>query len=245
MSLMVRKFRNIITYHDPWCNGSSLHKMLGARCYSILGKPPEARLDTILGNNGCLSPTPILNQNFQNVYAAITSIIPSHTHDFMCWNGCSKVTNAAIKALLFEEYPKVDWYNGIWFKDVSLNYAIFCWMAMIRGLKTSENFHTRGIGHIRSCVLCSSDLDSHNHLFFGCKISFNPLKKCLPMGNFSLITPSINQALDVVDSYDHIALKKLHWLIIVVLVLTIWKERNGIMHGKPSSSLYPRVFGEK
>lgn len=88
--------------------------------------------------------------------------------DKILWNNCPTLTSHLIIKENFNSYLDINWYSKIWFKGQIINYSINCWLNYLESLKTLEVFHVRGMGLAITFLLCSIELESHNHLFFEC-----------------------------------------------------------------------------
>lgn len=102
------------------------------------------------------------------------------------------MSNVDLKTDLFVNEASVDCAKEIWFKGLTIKFALFCWMTSINGLKTSDILAKRGIGNTVICPLCNEYSESHSHLFFECPISFWLIRQLLPNGNHFLFEPNIN-----------------------------------------------------
>lgn len=99
-------------------------------------------------------------------------------------------------------------------------------MAFKGGLKTFNNFHTRGLGSILKCFLCSTKMESHSHLFFECEL-FMKIIQCPVLSNDQfLLNSTLRQALGVIENTACKQIIRLCFIIIFVTIYIIWRERN-------------------
>lgn len=68
----------------------------------------------------------------------INSIIPLKKDDKILWSGMLHRNPQSIKNLLFHNLTDYALAKSIWFKIFSINHALYCWMASLERLKTSN-----------------------------------------------------------------------------------------------------------
>ncbi|GJS29411.1 hypothetical protein Tco_0490031 [Tanacetum coccineum] len=71
---------------------------------------------------------------------------------------------------------EVKWYHVVWFSHQIPRYAIHLWLVVKRKLKTQDLLRSWDVSSNQNlaslvCPLCESQPDSHDHLFFGCRVS--------------------------------------------------------------------------
>lgn len=155
----------------------------------------------------------------------------------MVWDDHSKLSFDIIWKALFESYTKVYWSKDIWFKDLDFNYSLYCWLAYIKDLKTSDIFSTWCLESMMNCLLCNSNLESHSYIFFKCPYLMELIMNLLPNGKFFLMETSLHQILNSKDFLEHKALKRLNSLTISVAIYSLWKERNLRFHNSEIRSI--------
>lgn len=70
-----------------------------------------------------------------------------------------------------QKSPTVFWSKVVWFKEHIPRNAFVTWMAMLRRLPTRDRLRSWGLNVPAACVLCSSGIETHHHLFFECEFS--------------------------------------------------------------------------
>lgn len=240
LKLSASKFRNEISisignnsslslFFDPWCSGQSIFELFGSECFNLLMYHPHCSVSSILSDgawnlsNSFLSRHPSTSQK-------ILSIPLNQDCDVILWEKSKIRTNKQIILSLFALDATVCWLEGIWFKGLALNQALFCWMAYVRVLKTSDFFSSEGLSSTINCCLCNNAPESHTHLFFECLIFMWLIRNALPKGNYFLLQASLQQVLNDTTEISHKAVKRLRYLIIALCVYVIWRERNARLH---------------
>lgn len=189
LSYRVGENSNFSVYYDPWCNGASLSELIGTKCKEIFNLPDLAKLNSIICNGTWKIPIELKLINPAH-YDTIL-LISIEVVDSIKWKDNTKFNIKILKEQLFISYTEVDWYKERWFKGHALNYNLYCWLAVLKGLKTSDKLATRGLGCTLNCLLCNSYQESQEHLFFECRFSMEIIKNFLPSGKFFLIESTV------------------------------------------------------
>ncbi|XP_048633024.1 uncharacterized protein LOC125607208 [Brassica napus] len=66
---------------------------------------------------------------------------------------------------------KVSWHRGIWFTHATPKHRFCTWLAIRNWLTMGDKMVTWNAGIDGTCVLCMQQLETRNHLFFGCDYS--------------------------------------------------------------------------
>lgn len=228
--------RSFSLFHDPWCNGSSLFSIMGNKGSQLLGIPENANLSLLITNGSWNLPS-----SFTSTYSTCSNFILSSPitggRDQILWCNHKHPTKHNFIEAIFESYPNVGWSKDVWFKGNAINFTLYCWMAFLEGLKTSDILAKRGLGSPTDCCFCLSHSESHTHLFFECTYSMNLIRTLLPNGNFLLMQCSLKQIYSSVDYKDHKIIIRLQLLIISAAVYFLWRERNNRLFFHSASSV--------
>ncbi|GJX08966.1 homeodomain-like protein [Tanacetum coccineum] len=79
-------------------------------------------------------------------------------------------------------WTEVDWFRIVWFPYCIPRHAFHLWLVMRKSLKTQDKLRPWDVGldtdlnQIR-CAFCDLQPDSHDHLFFECSYSLQPMAK--------------------------------------------------------------------
>ncbi|GJZ64772.1 hypothetical protein Tco_0621468 [Tanacetum coccineum] len=129
---------------------------------------------------------------------------------------------------------EVNWYDVVWFAQCITRHAFHLWLVMKRKLKTHDNLRHWDVSrntnmNLVQCLLCGTQPDSHDHLFFECAFSlqiWNHMKVYAGL-------PNVSSSLDLIlDRLIPISKRRSARGIIAKLVFAastyfIWQERNG------------------
>ena len=65
----------------------------------------------------------------------------------------------------------VFWSKVVWFREYIPRYSFMFWLALLRRLPTKDRMRRWGMEVSETCVLCSTGIETHHHLFFECTYS--------------------------------------------------------------------------
>ncbi|XP_010446110.1 PREDICTED: uncharacterized protein LOC104728885 [Camelina sativa] len=130
----------------------------------------------------------------------------------------------------------VAWHKGVWFAHAVPKYSFCVWLAALNKLSTGDHMLCWNRDTDGTCVLCHSDLETRNHLFFSCHYA-TEVWAALAKGLFCIqyttdwetnLTSISNQQQSRVEAF-------LQRCVFQVVVYTLWRERNGRRHGEAST----------
>ncbi|XP_071729047.1 uncharacterized protein [Rutidosis leptorrhynchoides] len=139
---------------------------------------------------------------------------------------------------LRDNIPCVFWHKVVWFSHFNPKHAFILWLALHNKLTTQDKI-VKWYPHKHfSCVFCSQQVDSHEHLFFKCDYSHKVwviIKKKLLFKGIGYDLQSI-----ILNIAKYPSLKN-KWnvvsrLLIAAVVYHIWLERNRRVFGSPGRS---------
>ena len=62
----------------------------------------------------------------------------------------------------------ISWHKLIWFREEIPRCSFIAWLAILGRLPTRDRLSTWGLTVPLSCVLCSTGIEFHDHMFFQC-----------------------------------------------------------------------------
>ena len=129
---------------------------------------------------------------------------------------------------LREVFPRVSWHKAVWFRESVPRYSFIQWIANLGRLTTRDRLRQWGMNVPAACVLCSTGLDSHTHLFFECEFSSSiwvSLSSRIARNPPRTLLSAASWALNVQFSPPFFA-RKILKLLLQSSIYMIWKERN-------------------
>ena len=124
----------------------------------------------------------------------------------------------------------------VWFKENIPHTAFVSWLVLLRRLPTRDRLRRWGLNVPADCVLCSSGIGTHHHLFFECDFSYNIWK------HFSqqILAATPLDLHYVAALITHCRLSSLSAPVIKFMFQTaiylIWRERNARIFTSTSTS---------
>ena len=139
-----------------------------------------------------------------------------------------KFTTTQVWIDLRDNWPKVNWNEVVWFKQLIPKHSFILWLAVQGKLLTQDRMVNWNVTGNLVCGLCNSRSDSHEHLFFQCPFANKVWKVMGKMAS------NLNTNDDLMDCCNYIADKQIknnfEWVIDKVImaatVYFIWQERN-------------------
>ena len=130
------------------------------------------------------------------------------------------------------------WHKAIWFKENVLRNTFMAWLALLQRLPTKDRLRRWGLNVTAECVLCSSALETHHHLFFECSFSstiwqgFTSQIRENPPADLHAAAAWILSSSNRISREEVILLK----LIFQSTIYLVWKERNARIFTSVSTS---------
>jgi hypothetical protein len=69
------------------------------------------------------------------------------------------------------KFPKVDWYNIVWFPLAIPRHSFILWLAFRDGLTTKYRMSLKGYTRSMVGLFCHEHIETKEHLFFSCSFS--------------------------------------------------------------------------
>ncbi|KAL9298694.1 putative reverse transcriptase zinc-binding domain-containing protein [Arabidopsis thaliana] len=140
-----------------------------------------------------------------------------------------------------ESSPTCEWFKGVWFQNSTPKHSFMFWLAIRNRLATGDRLLKWNGDAYGGCVLCQTEVETRDHLFFSCSYSshvWSALTRDMLGSRYTTRWDSL------VDLSTSSALTQIHMFVFrYVFQLTthsLWKERNGRKHGEspiPAPSL--------
>ncbi|KAK9682102.1 hypothetical protein RND81_10G050500 [Saponaria officinalis] len=105
---------------------------------------------------------------------------------------------------------------------------VICWTAYLKRLATIDLLQHRGFAFVNMCVLCCSDCESHEHLFFACPYASSVSSSVLAWFGLTRRPWSLSRELEWVISHCKTR-RSIHRAFRAALLGTVyhvWRERN-------------------
>ena len=142
-------------------------------------------------------------------------------------------THYSIKSVYIQLRPNgisVPWSNPVWCRFSVPKHRFIIWLTMRRRLFTKDRLLKFNLVDDTTCVLCKTDIETHDHLFFNCCYSAVILKQVMQWLGCNFQTRSLQHLLQKGWNIKGNTLKKLTVLVaIAATVYAIWKIRNNII----------------
>lgn len=223
-------------WFDYWTELGPLHLLFGSTASRTLRLPISSSVaDAVRDGHWNLPPARSQNAVTLQIVLSTTPVpAPSHDKDTYLWRSHSGGFGSSFSPsvtwnLLRQRSPPVEWHEVVWFREEVPRCSFITWMALLKRLSTRDRLISWGMTVLDACVLCSSGVESHQHLFFEC--SFAVAIWTLFCGRFITSPPSdISSVVLLCSNYQglyHSQVKVILKLLLQVIVYSLWRERNG------------------
>ena len=181
--------RHIHLWFDNWLPLGPIHSLMGDRIIYDSGLSRNAAVAEITTGN--VWQWPVSNSPDLLVLKEETSrlhFFPSESQDSIYWlplpTGVFSTRTAWEKIRRIKE--PVPWRHVVWFHGSIPRASFILWLAVQRRLGTQDRLFHLALG--TSCLLCNSQLETLDHLFFECPFSHQLWTKISQVGGF--LSPS-------------------------------------------------------
>lgn len=135
------------------------------------------------------------------------------------------------------------WHRAIWRSYIPPRFSVTMWFALHGRLKTVDRF--KFVEQPQACVLCSTEDESHDHLFFACRKTrelWQLIKTWICItGSITTIQRAIRYCYR--NKSGSGVLRKARWIALAATVNHIWYGRNKAKHRQEAFNVQ-RIFRE-
>ncbi|KAG2303371.1 hypothetical protein Bca52824_032022 [Brassica carinata] len=124
--------------------------------------------------------------------------------------------------------PTISWHKLVWFKEEIPRCSFTVWTAILGRLPTRDRLSAWGLSIPLNCVLCSSGIETYEHLFFQCPYAvaiwthFSVSVLAAPPTSLLACSALLSQ----VPWQNSPALSAILKLLLKVIIYVLWTERN-------------------
>ena len=230
--------RHISFWYDKWSDKGIIAEVLGDRGMIGLGIRKEATLAeaALRFRRKRKHRLEFLNE-LERSLDTVRSLICNESEDISTWRGkMGYKPNFSTRETwdkLREVNEKQMWAKGVWFSMATPKFAFIVWLAMKNRLSTMDRIAKWSQGVDNVCVLCHTEAETRDHLFFKCSYS-DQLWRYLVGGILgSSYTDGWTEIVQK-TSGSTLDKKSLFCLRYALQAATyaIWRERNRVKHGE-------------
>ncbi|XP_077223482.1 uncharacterized protein LOC143857094 [Tasmannia lanceolata] len=134
------------------------------------------------------------------------------------------------------EHQKVNWASTVWCKGHIPKHSFTTWQALHNRLATMDRLLFLGMSRDTSCLLCGSDGESVDHLFFRCGYSDRICRSILRQFNYRR---NLKNSVLKEEEWIRSHFKKKEQcasamrIAFGAIIYSVWRERNARLHGDP------------
>ncbi|GJY25397.1 putative RNA-directed DNA polymerase, eukaryota, reverse transcriptase zinc-binding domain protein [Tanacetum coccineum] len=223
-------------WFDRWCNECPLIRYLSPRDVSHEGFSLLDKVSDMVSNEGWKWPqswllkAPILGQ-------LNTPLLDTNMEDTIWWRDGNGVLSKFLVKAAWEAFRArgtiTTWHRIVWFSQNIPRHAFLLWLIMRNSLKTQDKLRQWdvGIGSDLSqvtCVFCSSQPDSHTHLFFECQFSAQVWTSIRHLAGMDVVPARLEDVVSFLQPIAHqrTVISIIGRLLLAATAYYIWDERN-------------------
>lgn len=234
----VRCGANASFWFDHWSSLGRLHDSLGARgCIDMGIKLTATMADVFVSHRARRHQIDMLNDiEAEIAKAKEKGYVDS---DISLWKSKEAKFKTSFSTkdtwnLLRDESPAKEWYHGVWFSHATPKYSFVTWLAAHNRLSTGDRMLAWNRDVNPTCVLCTTTLESRDHLFFSCSFSAQIWSNVSSGILQQRYTSQFAAVLNAISGMDFSKTRRfiLRYVFQASLYL-LWRERNQQRHGEP------------
>ena len=222
--------KSISVWYDRWNDNRPIGEYVTQRDMYDARINNTATVADLVNENGWLWPDSLTSKYPEILNIPVPTLNDSKDRVWWVTNNGLKVKFTTAQAWLDkrENWPKVEWNEVVWFKQLIPKHSFVLWLAVQSKLLTQDRMEKWHPGGRLMCSLCNTRSDSHEHLFFQCSFANKVWEIMVQNASF------MNRNHDLLSGCRYIADKQVKnnfgWavdkLILAASVYFIWQERN-------------------
>ena len=147
--------------------------------------------------------------------------------------------------LLMPAENNVNWSRNFWCRYSVPKPRFITWLAMRSRLYTRDRLLNFDLVQDATCVLCSNDIETHDHLFFQCLCSVMILQQITQWMGYDSTSHSLHSILHKCGNIRGNRMKKRALLVaIAATVYGVWKLRNDVIWRKKDTSTTTHIINQ-
>ncbi|CDY57647.1 BnaAnng14890D [Brassica napus] len=197
------------------------------------GIPQRATLAS-LSDNGNWTLPPARTENQIELQAYLTTLVLTEEEDCYEWEIAGRTSNAfstgEVYTYLRGSIATVNWSHLVWSSFGIPRQSFLTWLVMLDRCPTKDRMISWGLDVSPTCLLCNSQPESRNHLFFDCPFAcviwsaIASRRRLHALQNWEATVLQLMQLTGTKHS------KRLTLLCWQSTIYFIWRERNDRLH---------------
>lgn len=237
LSCFVQSGESALFWHDNWTGLGPLIEITGRNGPRVTG----ISLSSVVSQAICDGEW-VLTRGRHRIIQLLRACLPVHpptltsdSDDYFLWRTSADVAPTQFSAArtweaLHPATAPVPWYRSVWFQSGIPKHAFHSWVTVLGRLPTRDRLLRWGMTVPATCLLCGTDDESRDHLYFTCSYSRTVWDSLFTQRNF-------NQpyTFNEVIRWAHYStppgkLRIICKLIMQATFYAIWNERNKRLH---------------
>ena len=174
------------------------------------------------------------SETLQIVLSTIPPPSPSRGKDCYLWRSGDSSYDKQFSTkrtweLIRQTAEPVSWAGLVWFKEEIPRCSFITWLSVLQRLPTRDRLASWGMNVPAHCVLCSTGLESHDHLFFQCTYASSVWSRFCVGRYLSAPPVSTLACANAMRCHQFTSTPRtipVLKLILQVVIYCLWRERN-------------------
>ena len=233
IKLRVRDGRTCKFWVENWSPFGNLQVFLNPHGNSRLGIAKTATLASLCRNGVWRLPNARSDNQLQFL-TFLTTFQLQDGDDYYEWELQGRISNrystGEVYRLLRGDQPVVPWKDIVWSSGSIPRHSFLTWLFILDRCPTRDRILSWGLQTDPTCLLCSTEPESRNHLLFNCCFSLSILTALSRRCSLQAL-PDWDQTILQLTS---LRTGKLHRRLVIIAwqatIYAIWTERNYRLH---------------
>ncbi|CAA7027691.1 unnamed protein product [Microthlaspi erraticum] len=233
IKLRVGNGRSSRFWTDNWSPFGNIQNFLQGNESSRLGIPWTATLESLNRRNRWRLP-PARSDNLVSLHAYLTIVSLTDQEDHYEWEIEGLVSKKYGTGIVYKQLRRdlglVPWAKVAWCVGGIPKHNFLAWLLILNRCPTRDRILGWGLHTPANCLLCNTSLESRDHLFFDCPVTWQIWSSMATRCNLQPAR-SWNDSLGQMQSLTNGKLwKRLSLITWQATLYWIWSERNGRLH---------------
>ena len=174
------------------------------------------------------------SENQVKIFSHLTSLSITNQPDQLLWSPnnlpSEKYSTQLIYNLIRTAAPAVPWHKEVWFSGGIPKHKFLTWLMTLNRCPTKDRMLQWGIQIDGGCVLCQTQIESRNHLFFHCRYSWDVWSS---LASRCSVSPSPDWDVTLTTLHNYRGTRPWRKLLLLswqAAIYLLWSERNQRLH---------------
>ncbi|GAV86713.1 LOW QUALITY PROTEIN: zf-RVT domain-containing protein, partial [Cephalotus follicularis] len=165
----IRDGHNLSLWYDPWLQGQSVISRYGYRVRFDSGLPWNATVATVISNGAW--NWPMNTCELQEISSFVQSNQLGQGSDSIHVSKRQSYSCKSAWEAIHCSHLKVNWANLVWFPNCIPKHSFCMWLSCHYAHRIMDKLQRFGVVGSNRCIFCCGNVETIDHLFFGCRFT--------------------------------------------------------------------------